>query len=318
MPIRVVCIVCGKSITVPDHYAGRKGRCGGCNSVVVIPSATTPPISPPPAVPPPPPSPALKHLKLTRPLAVIDLETTGVDVKKDRIVEIGILRIEPSGGRKLVSMRCNPGVRIPTGASAVHGIRDADVVGKPPFAEIAPELVRLLDGCDFAGFNVVRYDLPMFVRECDRAGAQISFHGRYLADAMAIYHKMEPRTKDPRNLSTAVWHYCGRIHDKAHSAGSDVVATLDVLDAQVGRYPGHPDTVGGLHARYRGAALDIAGFFHLDARGRIVFGQGKHKGKPLEDIAKAAPSYLEWMLDAGFTSDTLRYVRQVLPRGPGS
>jgi DNA polymerase-3 subunit epsilon len=183
----------------------------------------------------------MKNLTLDRALAVFDLETTGTSPGSDRIVEICVAVLLPDGGRDVVTRRVNPGRPIPPEATAVHGISDSDVADAPPFREIAPGLLRLLEGCDLAGFNVLSYDLPLLQAEFERCNLTFDVGDRRIVDAQRIYHRKEPRT-----LSAAVKFYTGREHAGAHGAEADVLATVDVLDAQIERYPDLPRDVEGL------------------------------------------------------------------------
>ena len=173
----------------------------------------------------------LKNIVLQRPLAVIDLETTGIDPKVDRIVEVSVLKLALRGDPDHRTRRVNPGVPIPPEATAVHGITDDDVVDCPTFRAVAPGLARYLDGCDLAGFNILKYDLRLLATEYIRAGVGFRVAGRKVIDACHIFHRREPR-----DLTAAYKFYCGLDHDGAHGAAADVLATLAVLDAQVSRY----------------------------------------------------------------------------------
>jgi DNA polymerase-3 subunit epsilon len=254
----------------------------------------------------------MNHLALIRPLAVFDLETTGTDVKTDRIVEISILKIPPAGTRRdrqHLTRRVNPGRPIPVEASVVHGITDADVANSPPFAAIAGELLTFLDGADLCGFNIKRFDLQMLYNEVNRAGLTLAVEGRAIIDAMEIFH-----TYEPRDLSAAVRFYCGREHQRSHSAGGDVLATAEILDAMLERYTDLPRDVAGLHLRFRDpAAVDSNGFF-VRVAGELRFAKGKHRGQPLDAVASASPDYLDWMLRETLFDDTKELVRQALSR----
>jgi DNA polymerase-3 subunit epsilon len=242
----------------------------------------------------------LKNIRLERPLAVIDLETTGTDTKIDRIIEVSVLKLAPAGGIDHRTRRVNPGVPIPPEATAIHGITDDDVADMPSFRGIAPSLTRFLDGCDLAGFNVLNYDLKLLVAEYNRAGLGFTVAGRKVIDACRIFHKREPR-----DLAAAYKFYCGLAHEGAHGAAADVLATAAVLDAQVVRYGDLPRTVDGLHELCNVPnALDMGGMFGKDEDGVIVFIRGKYKGRSLYDIAQAKPDYLEWMQREDFFDDT--------------
>jgi DNA polymerase III subunit epsilon len=242
----------------------------------------------------------LKNIALERPLAVIDLETTGIDPKCDRIIEVSVLKIAPGGEADHRTRRVNPGVPIPPEATAVHGITDDDVADSPSFRAIAPGLARYLDGCDLAGFNILKYDLRLLAAEYNRVGMTFPMAGRKIIDACHIYHRREPR-----DLTAAYKFYCGLDHEGAHGAAADVMATLAILDAQVARYGDLPGTVDGLHGHCNDPeALDLGGMFGRDEDGVIVFIKGKYKGRSLEDIAVSKPDYLEWMRREDFFDDT--------------
>jgi DNA polymerase-3 subunit epsilon len=242
----------------------------------------------------------LKNITLDRPLAVLDLETTGTDTKIVRIVEVSVLKLSPDGGADHRTRRVNPGVPIPPEATAVHGISDDDVAECPTFRAIAPGLARFLDGCDLAGFNVLTYDLRLLVAEYNRAGIPFLVSGRKIIDACHIFHKRERR-----DLTAAYKFYCGLDHEGAHGAAADVLATLAILDAQVSRYDDLPRTIDGLHEHCTDPkALDLSGMFGRCEEGTVVFIRGKYKGRSLHDIARAKPDYLEWMLREDYYDDT--------------
>ena len=225
-----------------------------------------------------------KNLVLQRPLAVLDVETTGTDTQQDRIIEIAIVRILPNGKRARVTRRINPEVPIPASATEVHGITDADVAGEPTFAEVASELLAFLDGCDLCGFNLKRFDLRMLHLEFGRAGLELPLTGRAILDVMEIFH-----TYEKRDLAAAVRFYCARDHEGAHAAGADVMATAEVLDAMLARYEDLPRTTDELHQYFRDPnAADSSGYF-VRLEGRVQFTFGKHRGQPLDVVARPSP-----------------------------
>jgi DNA polymerase-3 subunit epsilon len=252
----------------------------------------------------------LKHLQLERPLVVFDLETTGTDPARDKIVEIAVLRVEPDGGRQARTRRINPECPIPPGATAVHGIGDDDVRDEPPFRRVARGLLDLLEGADVAGFNVRRFDLPLLERELREAGLELSMKGRRVVDVMTIFHR-----KERRDLSAAVQLYLGREHEGAHGAEADVNATLDVLDAQLERYPDLPRSVddldGWLRPRPAADAVDEQGKF-VQRDGDVLFAFGKHRGRTLAEVAREAPGYLQWIVGSDFPDDAKEIVRRFL------
>jgi DNA polymerase-3 subunit epsilon len=225
---------------------------------------------------------------LARPLAVLDVEATGVDVSADRVVEIAVVRVSPDGGRTMFHARVNPGVPIPPGATSVHGITDDDVSRCPPFAASAPDVLLFLAGADLAGFGIGRFDLPLLASEFGRAGLRFPLAGRAVVDALTVFHRRERR-----DLAAAVRLYLGREHVRAHSALADAEAALDVLNAQVVRY-GLPPTPAELHAAL--VDVDVGGRLRRDAEGSVVLAFGKHAGHGLSDVARTDPSYLAWVL----------------------
>ncbi len=252
----------------------------------------------------------LKNITLDRPLAVLDLETTGTDVKNDRIVEVSVLKLFPGGGHDHRTRRVNPGVPIPTEATSVHKITDDDVADCPSFRAVAPALSKYLDGCDLAGFNVLGFDLRLLVAEFNRAGLVFPVAGRKVIDACKIYHQRERR-----DLTAALRFYCEREHEGAHGAAADVLATAAILDAQVARYEDLPRTVEGLHAQCNDpAALDMSGMFGKDEDGVVVFIKGKYKGRSLFDIVQTKPDYLQWMQREDFFEDTKAIALEALGR----
>ena len=244
-----------------------------------------------------------------RPLAVFDLETTGTDRLNDRIVEIAVLRIHPEGEVVSLDQRVNPGIRIPREASAIHGITDADVQSSPTFAAIAADLAAFLDGIDLAGYNIRGFDLPLLAKEFERARQPFSMEGRRVVDVQTIFFK-----KEPRDLGAAVRFFVGREHTGAHAALADVVATAEVLAGELGRYPDLPATLEGLHlfsVPAEGRFVDPdKRFFWRD--GAAVFAFGEHRGRPLVDVARTHPAYLEWIARADFPVETKKIVTAAL------
>jgi len=253
---------------------------------------------------------------LDRPLAFVDLETTGLHLTKDRIVELAVLRISPGGDILERVRRFNPGIPIPAEAPAVHGIRDEDVADEPPFARVARSLADLLDPCDLGGFNIRRFDLPMLVAEFRRAGVPFDPMARKVIDVQMIFHREEPR-----DLTAAARFYLGELHEEAHSALGDIRTTARVLAAQLRRYPGIPRDMEGLHGycdEVRPLETELDRWFE-DPTGQAIFRRGKHRGRRLSDVAATEPDYLHWMLGAEEMDDlVLALVRGVLARAPGS
>jgi len=253
-------------------------------------------------------------LNFERPLVVFDLETTGTDPGQDKIVEIAVLRLEPDGERTVRTRRVNPERPIPAGASVVHGIHDEDVADEPPFRRVARGLLELLDGADLAGFNLRRFDVPLLDREFRECGLDLGLAGRRVVDVMTIFHR-----KEPRNLSAAVRFYLGREHEGAHGAEADLLATFDVLEAQLERYEDLPRSVDELDGwtRPHPDAADDGGKF-LQRGDDVVFSFGKHRGKTLDEVAREAPGYLDWILGTDFPEDAKRLVRQALEASRGA
>lgn len=248
-------------------------------------------------------------LQLDRPLAVFDIESTGTDPFQDRIVELCIVRLFPSGDRDVRTLRINPGIPIPEGAAAIHGIRDADVAACPSFADLAPEILRLFDSCDLAGYNVLRFDIPMLTEEFRRARLTFPMEGRRVIDPQRIFHRREPR-----DLTAAVALYCGRPHENAHGAEADALATLNVIEGQLAHYPDLPRDAAGLD-RYcnprHPSWADRSGRLRWE-NGDIVINFGSRKGDRLRDLVRTNSSFLKWMLKGNFPSDTQAIVRDAL------
>jgi DNA polymerase-3 subunit epsilon len=251
----------------------------------------------------------MTNLDLKRPLAFFDLETTGIDPTRDKIVEICVVRVSPGGVRDTRSFRINPGRPIPPDATAVHGIRDEDVKDAPAFRDVARDLLTWLADADLAGFNVHRFDVPLLEREFRDAGLDLALAGRSVVDVMTIFHR-----KEPRDLSAAVRFFLNREHAGAHGAEADVLAALDVLDAQLARYADLPRAVAELHAWAHpvpAGAVDRGGKFVL-REGEIVFAFGRQKGKALREVARVQRDYLEWILRQDFPEDARALVQQAL------
>jgi len=248
-------------------------------------------------------------LRLERPLAVFDLETTGIDPATDKIVEVAVLRILPDGGRDMKARRVNPERPIPPGATAVHGIRDEDVADAPTFRQLAPRLLEFLEGADLAGFNVARFDVPLLDREFRECGHDLAVASRRIVDSMRIFHRMEPR-----DLTAAARFYLDRDHADAHAAQADVEMTADILVAQIRRYDDLPSDVPGLaefcSSRKPGAIDSQGKFVWRGDEAAIAF--GKHAGTPLRVLASRHPDYLEWILKTDFPEDAKRIAADAL------
>ena len=246
-------------------------------------------------------------LNLKNPLIFFDLETTGVDVSKDRIVEICYIKVFPDGSEKEYTRRINPGMHIPEGASAVHGIYDDDVKDCPLFREVAREIAADFEGCDLAGFNSNRFDLHMLAEEFLRAQVDIDLTRHHAIDVQVLYHKREPRT-----LSAAHKFYCGCEFDNAHSALADTRATYEVLKAQLDHYDDMENDVAALAKESSFTRnVDFAGRFVYDDAGREVFNFGKYKGEPVAAVLQRDPGYYGWMMNGDFPLNTKQALTRI-------
>jgi DNA polymerase-3 subunit epsilon len=247
------------------------------------------------------------ELKLKRPVAFIDLETTGINIINDRIVEISVLKISPGGKEEWFSTRINPEMHIPPGATAIHGISDADVVSAPRFAEIAKNLSAFLEGCDLAGYNANRFDIPLLAEEFLRVNIDFDFRKRKYIDVQVIFHKKEQRT-----LSAAYLFYCRKELEDAHSSKADTKATYEILKAQLDRYPDLENDVGKLaeFSSYNNNA-DFVGRIIYDEQGREVFNFGKYKGRLVEEVLKNDPAYYSWMMNGEFSLYTKKVLTEI-------
>lgn len=249
-------------------------------------------------------------VELDRPLAFLDLETTGLSTKEDRIVEMAIIKVTPQGDVLEKVRRFNPEMPIPKEASAVHGIFDEDVKDEALFKTRARSLFDHLDPCDLAGFNIRRYDLPLLVAEFKRSGMTFTSNDRRVIDMQAIFHKEERR-----DLSAAAKFYLGREHQEAHTALGDIRTTAAVLVAQLERYPHIPKDMDGLQA-YCDEAIPMRiglGQWFTKTDDALIFRRGKHTGRKLSDMAAEDRGYLEWMLRAKDMEDeVLQVIRAAL------
>jgi DNA polymerase III subunit epsilon len=251
----------------------------------------------------------LHKLNLQRPLVFFDLETTGLDVQQDRIVQFAFLRVNPDRSQDEWTALVNPGIPIPVEASRVHHITNEQVADKPLFKEYAPLVNEFLSGCDLSGFNVAQFDAPFLQAEMERSGHPLALQGVRIVDAQVIYHKNEPR-----NLSAAYRFYCGREHLEAHDALADVRVTLEILDAQLNKYQQLPATLEALH-KYcaprdnRFVTTDRKFFWR---HGEAVLGFGKHRGKTLQWLVENERDYLLWMKNGDFGEPTKALITNAL------
>ena len=247
-------------------------------------------------------------LNLKRPLIFLDLETTGVDAAKDRIVEISLVKVMPDGSREVKTRRLNPEMHIPEAATAIHHITDEDVADCPTFAKIAKSLWSYMEGSDLAGYNSNKFDIPVLVEEFLRAGVDIDMHKCRLVDVQNIFHKLEQRT-----LVAAYKFYCHKDLEGAHGAEADTLATLEVLQAQLDRYPedlqNDVDFLSDFSRRDR--SVDFAGRIVTDDKGVERFNFGKHKGRSVVEVFNAEPSYYSWMMNGDFPLYTKKVITAI-------
>lgn len=249
----------------------------------------------------------MTRLHLHRPLAFIDLETTGLSIASDRIVEIAVLRLMPNGDRDMKSMRINPGIPIPEDSTAIHGITDDDVKDSPLFRDVARQYAAFLDGCDLSGYNSNKFDVPLLAEEFLRAEIEFDVSNRKLIDVQNIFHRMEQRT-----LIAAYQFYCNKKLENAHTADGDIVATYEILEAQLERYQElKPDVDFLSDFSSRSNSVDLAGRIIRNAKGVEVFNFGKHNGKAVVDVFEKEPSYYSWMMDGDFPLYTKKVITQI-------
>ena len=251
------------------------------------------------------------HLNLKNPLVFFDLETTGIDIAKDRIVEISMVKVMPNGEEIVKTRRINPGMPIPPESTAIHGITDEDVKDCPKFKEIAKSLAAQIEGCDLAGFNSNRFDIPMLAEEFLRAGVDVDLNRRKFIDVQTIFHKMEQR-----NLTAAYKFYCNKDLANAHSAEADTMATYEVLKAQLDRYPELENDVNFL-SKYSSFTnnVDFAGRMVYNEKGQEVINFGKYKGRLVEEVLKSDPSYYAWIMNGDFPLNTKKMLTEIRLRG---
>ena len=249
-------------------------------------------------------------LQLQRPIAFIDLETTGVSLSSDRIVEIAIVKILQDGSRQVKRKLINPEMRIPAQSTEIHGITDEMVKDAPTFKQAANELKQFIENCDLGGYNSNRFDIPMLMEEFLRAGIELDLTTRKMVDVQHVFYTMEPRT-----LTAAYKFYCQKDLEGAHSAEHDVNATIDVLLSQIQRYPqlgNSVESILGIIGEEK--IVDYARRFSFDDKGVEVFNFGKHKGKPVVDVLKAEPQYYDWMMRGDFPLHTKQKLTEILNR----
>ncbi len=266
------------------------------------------------------------QLHLKRPLAFFDLETTGLNITTDRLIEISILKVQPDGLEEQKTWRVHPGVRIPPQSTAIHGISDQDVKDLPAFKEIGREVMAFLNGCDLAGYNALKFDIPLLMEEFLRSDIPFDLTNRHMVDVQNIFMKMEPRT-----LKGAYRFFCGKELTDAHSAAADTYATFEILKAQLDRYESvlyedqegrkTPAVVNDVKALHEFSShqrfADLAGQIVYDSQGYEVFNFGKHKGKTVAEVFLSEPSYYDWMMKGEFPLYTKKLITGIRLRMSG-
>ena len=247
------------------------------------------------------------ELNLKKPLVFFDLETTGVNYSHDKIVELSYVKVMPNGKEMEDTMRFNPGMHIPEQATAVHHITDADVANCPSFKERAKEIAKVFEGCDIAGYNSNRFDVPMLIEEFLNAGVNFDYTKCRFVDVQTIFHKMEQRT-----LVAAYRFYCNKDLEEAHSANADTRATYEVLKSQLDRYPSLQNDVDYLAAfSTQNKNVDLAGRFVYNEKNEVVFNFGKYKGRSVKEVLKVDSGYYGWMMNGDFPQDTKNVLTKI-------
>jgi DNA polymerase III subunit epsilon len=252
------------------------------------------------------------NITLERPLAIFDLETTGLNITSDRIVEIAIIKVHPDGLEEKYCQRVNPEMPIPKEVSKIHGIYDADVVNEPTFAQIAETVIQFIGDADLAGYNSNKFDIPVLAEELMRAGNSFDIAQRKFVDVQNIFHKMEQRT-----LSAAYQFYCNKTIENAHSALYDAEATWNVLKAQLERYSDLNKDIASLSEFSKAGnfnLLDFAGRLAINEDGDAIYNFGKNKGKTIKEVSINEPGYYGWMLDADFPLYTKQCLRKEMEK----
>jgi len=250
-------------------------------------------------------------LNLKNPIAFIDLETTGISVAKDRIVEICIVKVSPNGAEEVKTYRVNPEMHIPKQSTAIHGIKDEDVKDEPTFKELGKTIAKYLEGCDLAGYNSNRFDFPLLAEEFLRADIDFDMKKRKFVDVQTIFHKMEQRT-----LTAAYRFYCNKELEGAHGAEADTVATYEVLKSQLDKYDKLENDIDYLSKfSSQNKNADFAGFIIIDENGVETFNFGKNKGVPVEKVLAEQPGYYGWVMNSDFPLYTKKVLTEIKLRG---
>lgn len=248
------------------------------------------------------------QLNLKNPILFFDIESTGLNVATDRIVEICAVKVMPNGDEEIKTRRINPTIPISPEAQAIHGISNEDVKDCPTFKEVAKSLSQWMLGCDIAGFNSIKFDVPLLAEEFLRAGIDFDFRKRHMVDVQNIFHKLEQRT-----LSAAYKFYCKKELENAHSAEADTIATYEILKAQLDKYPDTLKNDIAMLAEFstRSKLVDYAGRIVLNEKNEPTINFGKHKGKPVEEVLRNEPSYYAWIMNGDFTLDTKNVLTEI-------
>lgn len=250
------------------------------------------------------------NLELKKPIVFFDLETTGVNIATDKIIEIAILKVFPNGNKESKTWLVNPEIEIPQGAIDVHGITNEKVVTEPTFKELAPEVNKMIEDCDLAGFNSNRFDIPLLAEELMRAGIDFDMKNRKAIDVQVIFHKKEQRT-----LSAGYQFYCGKELEGAHGAEADTNATYEILLAQLDKYEDIENSVEALSDfSSHGKRADFAGFILMNDDDQEIFSFGKYKGRTVEEVLKENPGYNNWIQNADFPLYTKKVLREIKER----
>lgn len=248
----------------------------------------------------------MAKLALKRPIIFFDLETTGTDPGKDRIIEMALIKLNPDGTRDRYVRRVNPGMPIPPSSTAIHGISDDDVKDMPIFKLIAHEVFDWMKNCDLGGYSSGKFDIPLLAEEFLRVGIHVDFTERMMIDVQQIFFKMETRT-----LSAAYSFYCNKHLENAHSAEADILATIEVLESQLDRYQQLGTDVQALHDFTTDKIVDYARRM-IEIDGHPVFNFGKYKGRKVEDVFRQEPQYYDWMMQADFPLHTKQKISEIL------